>query len=81
MWASIKHILFLIGILVSSSNAKNPSFDFQDRKVNGESLPGQEVFCNGMGLECVKKEQPDCNYFLNKCSELCNNDVLIAHCS
>ena len=48
--------------------------------------PGQEVFCNteldhGMGaLECVEKEKPDCNHFLNECSELCNNDVLIAQC-
>ena len=40
MLASIKQVLFLISILVSSSNAKNPipSFDFQDRKVNEESL-------------------------------------------
>ena len=40
MLASIKQVLFLISILVSSSNAKNPipSFDFQGRKVNEESL-------------------------------------------
>ena len=31
--------------------------------------------------ECVDEEKPgDCNYFLNKCSELCNYNVLIAQC-
>merc|ERR1711935_908562 len=40
MWTSIGQVLFLSSILVSSSNGKNPlpSFDFQERKVNEESL-------------------------------------------
>jgi len=40
MWTSIGQVLFLSSILVSSSYAKNPlpSFDFQERKVNEESL-------------------------------------------
>ena len=28
----------------------------------------------------VNEEKPDCNYFLNECSELCNYNVLIAQC-
>ena len=38
------------------------------------------VQANGNYGRSVEKEQPDCNYFLNECSELCNNDVLIAQC-
>ena len=40
MWALTGQVLFLSSILVSSSYAKNPlpSFDFQERKVNEESL-------------------------------------------
>ena len=40
MWTSIGQVLFLSSILVSSGYAKNPlpSFDFQERKVNEESL-------------------------------------------
>ena len=28
----------------------------------------------------VNEEKPDCNYFLNECSELCNYNILIAQC-
>ena len=35
----------------------------------------QQVSCDGHHLYCVQKEKPDCNYFLKKCSELCNNNV------
>ena len=40
MWTSIRQVLFLSSVLVSASNAKNPlpSFDFQERKVDEESL-------------------------------------------
>ena len=40
----------------------------------------QQVSCDGHHLYCVQKEKPDCNYFLKKCSELCNNNVAHAEC-
>ena len=40
----------------------------------------QQVSCDGHHLYCVQEEKPDCNYFLKKCSELCNNNVAHAEC-
>ena len=43
--------------------------------------PDQELTCyHNDHWECVNTGKPDCNYFLNRCSELCNHNVLNAEC-